>query len=1449
MQEPTSLQLQPPSLPKGGGTLSGMGESLSAAGPDGTASMAVPLPISVGRGFAPELALSYSSAAGNSAFGMGWDCHLPAFRVRTSAGTPRYLGEDTLLGPDGEVLVPVVDASGSPLERTDILGSLTCRVTRWQPRIVNSIDRIEYWQPLVAAQQAFWVILAADGQRHLFGRTPAARVSAPQDGTRIAEWHLEESVNPLGEHICYHWQADNSAGCDDAELTLHPAANAQRYLTKVSYGNIQPSQTFMLAGGSLPDDDAWLFHLVLDYGERSDSLYEVPPYTADREWACRPDSQSRYEYGFEVRTRRLCRQVLMYHRLQALAGQTVKDEEPALVSRLILTHELNASAALLLSVRQIAHEADGTPVTRAPLEFDYQRFVPEMNTEWQPATQLGNLNAWQPWQIVDLYGEGIPGILYLDSPGAWWYREPVRDAGHEDAIAYTHAVTLPQLPVQQNDAVLMDINGDGLLEWAVMSTALRGYHGLQPERTWTSFIPLSAIPLEYFHPQAQFADIAGAGLPDLTLIGPRSVRFWASERESWSSAEEMAHTTGLPLPVPGRDARHLVVFSDMAGSGKTHLTEISHNTVRYWPNLGHGAFGEPVTMPGFLIEEETFNPERVYMADLDGSGTSDLIYARHTHLELYLNESGNRFSAPLVVSFPDGVRFDDTCRLQVADIQGLGVSSILLTLPHMQVKHWRLDLVTRKPLLLNAINNNMGAETELGYRSSAQFWLDEKAQAAADGRTVRSYLPFAVHLHSRTLIRDEISGNCLTSRCVYRHGVWDSREREYRGFGCVEQIDTDISATASQGSLSAAPAPARKISWFATGVAAIDARLPDEFWSGDKQVFPGFTTRFTRFDTAKSMDEVIIPDAEQRYWLNRALKGTLLRSELYGEDGTALANVPYSVSEYRPQARLLSGIIELVPSVLPLILESRDWQYERIVSDPRCDQQTVLRFDELGLPCDRLSIAYPRRNKPTDSPYSTALPEGLFDASYDEQQQYLRMSRSRSTFHSLSTDTIWMPGLADTSRLDIAERSADSIPAAGVTLEWCLGSGKRALPGNEPKEYAGHTRTLYTGKNNLPDFPPLIAATETAELDTPALSAFDTILSPESLAVLLAHSGRYQAAVPFDNALSVYVSQQELTTYAGADAFYRPLSQRQTTLTGATVLKWDTHYCAIVSSTDAAGLSVHAVYDYRFLTPVSLRDSNDNLSLIQADALGRVITSRFKGTENGREQGYTFPEAEPVAFIAPSSVEEALALMPGIPVAGLQVYCPLSWMPVADAAQAAEEITEDGYVLRLASQRRHGRLLVPDGMPPHTMSIITDRYDNDPQQQLRQTVSFSDGFGRLLQAAVRQETGEAWQRNDTGALVSGESGPVSTKTDFRWAVTGRAEYDSKGQIVRAYQPYFLNSWQYVSDDSARRDMYADTHTYDPVGREVNVVTAKGGIRRTLFTPWFVVSEDENDTQS
>lgn len=1461
MQYSDSLKIEQPSLPAGGGSVNGMGESLAAAGPDGTASLSIPLPVSGGRGVSPALALSYSSGAGNGAFALGWKCEPGFISLQTSQGVPRYNEEDNFLAPNGEVLVPVVNAQGQQQKRTahSLLGTTLSQpylVTRWQPRIVSGPARLEYWQPQRPGdEKPFWVLFAADGQVHLFGKHDHARVADPQNKSHVARWLMEETVTPTGEHIYYYWRGEDDTGCDERERLAYPASTAQRYLATVSYGNIKPQASFMALESGVPPDHAWLFHLVFDYGERDTSLQVVPDYYANHSWICRPDCFSRYDYGFEIRTRRLCHQVLMFHRLQALEGKDVPDETPALVGRTILEYDLNPRVSLLLSACSLAHEEDGTPVMQPPLELDYQRFDNDIRPVWQEAPQLGKLNPFQPWQIVDLYGEGLPGILYQDVSGAWWYQAPVRDlaAITEDVVAYDTAKPLPTIPTQQGSALLMDVNGDGRLDWVITHSGMQGYHSMQPDHHWTSFIPLSSVPLEYFHPQAQLADIKGAGLPDLAMIGPKSVRFWANNREGWSGGQTAVPKKDYPLPIPGRDARVLVGFSDINASGRSHLIRIAADDVSYWPNLGNGQFGQPISIPGFTVASDAFNPDRLYLADVDGSGTTDLIYAYSDHLALYINESGNRFADPLRLPMPDGVRIDDSCRLQIADIQGQGTGSLLLTVPHMTVKHWRMDLTADKPWLLNEINNNMGASTTLRYRSSAQFWLDEKSQALAEGRAVASYLPFPVHLLWRTLLLDEITGNRLSSKTEYAHGVWDGREREYRGFARIIQTDTDELANDSRGGDLPVPAASRTISWFATGLSEVDHLLSEEFWQEDDRAFPYLAPRYTRYDGQAQSDVVITPDAKQSYWLNRALKGALLRRELYGDDETEMASIPYAVSESRPQIRLIPGLTDGTPAAMISTAESREWQYERVISDPSCNQTLVLKNDESGFPLEVLSVAYPRRRQPAASPYPETLPETLFSSSYDEQQNVLRLELTRTAYYHLENDHHLLLGLLDSQRIDVSTLASEGLPEQGLSLEWASGAGSHLLPGSE-EDYCGHQSLHYVMSESVPAFPPRIAYLEKAVFDEQSLKAFEGILEGNSLTNALKDGRWSQVRVPFqqNSHFQVWAGQQEFTDFAGAEGFYRPVAHRQTLLTGKKHFDWDRHYCAVVREQAASLLEMRAAYDYRFLTPFRITDENDNIAYITRDACGRMTSIRFWGDENGRLSGYTPPEDFTGSFRIPATVDDALTLVSGIPVAGFVVYSSLGWMP---------RITEGGDGISLLADNRTGCLalrrwlkqypgmtLVTDVRhPPHTLTVTTDRYDSDPQQQLAQQIIFTDGFNRILQSSVRHEAGEALVLHQ-GAIATDSAGqPLTEDTDFRWAVSGRSEYDAKGRLLRTYRPSFLNSWHHVQDDSARQDLFSDLLIYDPLDRNVAVFTAAGWLRRTLITPWFAVSEDENDT--
>ncbi|HAE8171106.1 TPA_asm: NAD(+)--protein-arginine ADP-ribosyltransferase SpvB, partial [Salmonella enterica subsp. enterica serovar Enteritidis] len=84
------------------------------SGPDGLASITLPLPISAERGFAPALALHYSSGGGNGPFGVGWSCATMSIARRTSHGVPQYNDSDEFLGPDGEVLVQTLSTGDAP---------------------------------------------------------------------------------------------------------------------------------------------------------------------------------------------------------------------------------------------------------------------------------------------------------------------------------------------------------------------------------------------------------------------------------------------------------------------------------------------------------------------------------------------------------------------------------------------------------------------------------------------------------------------------------------------------------------------------------------------------------------------------------------------------------------------------------------------------------------------------------------------------------------------------------------------------------------------------------------------------------------------------------------------------------------------------------------------------------------------------------------------------------------------------------------------------------------------------------------------------------------------------------------------------------------------------------------------------------------------------------------
>ena len=271
------------------------------------------------------------------------------------------------------------------------------------------------------------------------------------------------------------------------------------------------------------------------------------------------------------------------------------------------------------------------------------------------------------------------------------------------------------------------------------------------------------------------------------------------------------------------DPDQSVYLSDMTGDGLNDILRIRNGEVSYWPNLGYGRFGAKVTMgqAPYFDHPELFEQRRVRLADIDGSGTTDLIYLGRDVVYLWFNQSGNAWSSPyLLEQFP---KVDNVASVQIVDLLGNGTACLVWSSPLPGHRHHRMQYIDlmggQKPHLLRQIDNNLGAETHLHYAPSTQFYLADK-QA---GRPWITKIPFPVQVVDRVETIDRISGNRFVSTYRYRHGYFDGEEREFRGFGYVEQLDTESFAAFEEANSTNATEVAFHVppvltkTWFHTG--------------------------------------------------------------------------------------------------------------------------------------------------------------------------------------------------------------------------------------------------------------------------------------------------------------------------------------------------------------------------------------------------------------------------------------------------------------------------------------------------------------------------------------------------------------------------------------------------------------------------------------------------------
>jgi RHS repeat-associated protein len=915
----------------------------------------------------------------------------------------------------------------------------------------------------------------------------------------------------------------------------------------------------------------------------------------------------------------------------------------------------------------------------------------------------------------------------------------------------------------------------------------------------------------------------------------------------------------------------------MCGDGLTDLVRIRNGEVCYWPNLGYGRFGAKITMDNapWFDHSDQFDQRRVRLADLDGSGISDIIYLARDGVRLYFNQSGNRLSeARRLAQFP---HVDNLSSVMTADLLGNGTACLVWSSPlpgdaQRQMRYIDLMGGTKPHLLIKSVNN-LGAETEVQYASSTKFYLADKR----DGRPWVTRLPFPVHVVERVVTHDRISGNHFVTRYAYHHGFFDSVEREFRGFGMVEQQDTkEFAALHASGQVPAGTnieasshvPPVLTKTWFHTGVylgrehvSSFFAGLLDADDVGEYYREPGLTDEQAR---ALLLDDSVLPDGltvDEEREACRALKGSMLRQEVYALDGTDKQQHPYTVTEQNFTIRMLQPRGGNPHGVFfTHARESISYYYERNPADPRIGHALTLEVDDFGNVLKSAAIGYGRR-----------LPDmSLSPADRDKQSQILITYTENRVTNAIDTDDDHRTPLPCESRtyeltgLTLSAGSNrftfDEILDAGTTAI-ALDYEKAPTSGRLEKRLIEHVRTYYR-RNNLTGPLPLDALQSLALPFESYKLAFtpglvDEVYGGRASDAMLEDEGRYVHTegdtnwwIPsgriFYSPGPADTPPQELA-YA-RQHFFLPHRYRDPFHTNAvsteSFVTYDTYDLQVEETRDALANRltvgernvdptqplVRRAQDYRVLQPALVMDPNRNRSAVTFDALGMVVGTAGMGkpapapVEGDSLNGF-------LADLTQAKIDQFLANPKG---------------------PMAATLLKDATTRVVYDLTAYWRQPDPAKKPPSVAATLArETHVSDlqagQQSKIQVSLSYSDGFGREIQKKIQAEPGPAPQRDANGKIIVGADGqPVMTPNEVspRWVGSGWTVFNNKGKPVRQYEPFFTDTHRFEFEVKIG---VSPILFYDPVERVVATLRPNHSWEKVVFDPWRQETWEVNDT--
>jgi len=1343
MAEKSGVGEQVLALPKGGGDVRGLGDRFQPDPHTGIGSFAIPLELPDGRGGSkPNLHLTYATSAPNGPLGLGWDVPVPSISRKLDRGVPTYTDADTFIFAASEELIPVGGG-------------------RYRPRTEGLFSEFRHVR---AGGDDFWEVTSKSGIRQIFGRDQESQVYADEPGRRkILAWRLSESVDTVGNRVVYQYKPDRSP-------VENPAASHetnQCYLKAVYYVDYADDAT-----GTWPKGRRWLYRILFDYGDEDGPGWALHPDLVDvtlpaairqvEEAAVpsstvRPDPFSTHRPGFELRTQRRCWRL----QIETLLAEAVR-YQVLHAYYLRYTQAPYSGLSLLNRVQLLGLRPNRPPIALPPLELGYSTFMPETHQleafsapcTWMPEHSIGN----PTYALIDLHGTGLPDVLDASRNGhrVW------RNLGRLRFGSPPH--TMPTAPVGvslADDGVqLADMEGNGSVDLLVTTPgATRGYYRNTFAGEWSSFQPYRETPsFNLEDPNVALVDLDGDRRIDILATFPNHFVFVQNlGADGWDlprvvpRSPDPAEFPDVALGAPGGRVR----LANLGGDDLLDLVAVYDGRIDYWPSLGHGRFGPRVTMARSPRLPQSLDPDRLFFTDVDGDGFADLVLVEADQVRLWVNQSGNGWSDEITIAAtpppaPGGVR--------VVDMRGTGSAGVLWSYdwsPTQPRNYLYLDFTGgTKPHLLAEIDNHVGGRTSIVYRSSTEFMVDDLEAS----RPWRTRLPFPVQVVSEVHVRDAVTGHHGTSRYVYHHGCYDGVEREFVGFGRVDIYDR------------------------AEGVGGAAASL---------------TKHWYHLGDATSLTDEYFPLAEAPGWpapppwppeSGRALRGSLLRSEIYGLDDSDAADRPYRIADS-------SYAVVPVPGALgawfPKRTRLQSTHLERGAA-PRVEVRRYRYDDELGGQVSGNVILEERR----------ALGRAGINPADPGEPLFRRLQAAPL---SVVTLTYYAPptlGVAIHDRPTQVLRVAGPLTVAEEDALITWAAGAQANPATAPPILAsrvlGRDLFYYDGEDFFglghPERPPtadrvthglLASRLSLVATDDLLNAAYGLDVAPARARWQSPEAG-YRRGAAYGAGLYwaptnrvAFLRNPDGTSRYGMVRAERDAWDREGTYT------FDPYALFATAVVDLEGYPTSAAYDYLVPGIRERTDANGNTAWAAYDALGRLERLVRMGKVLARGAAGVPTDAEGDTPAYPS---------------------------------AKYEYRLDELPTRTVTYERMNRATVgPDLESDYLVAH-----------------EFYNGLGRSLQQRTRVAPGPL-DPNDS----------ASPAVDPRWAVSGWEELTEKGQVARRFQPVFAGG----PDFAVEPHMLATPRTdfaYDPVGRLVESRFPDGTRGAVAYGVWETTTSDAND---